>query len=186
MKVISVWSPKGGVGKTTLACHLAAGLLKHKQRVVGVDLDPQESWVWMHKQGRLPFPVLSAYPATQPDADFMVVDHPPRAEFPPHGGLVVVPLRAGALDYQAWEQAKGAVAGKKTLLVFNAVDGRRSEEQQVVASFPGVLTISNLAAIPKVTGWGATIFHNGVERLPSINHARAQFDALLAEVLKLA
>lgn len=41
-KVVSMINWKGGVGKTTLTLHLAAGLaLQHKKRVLLIDLDPQ-------------------------------------------------------------------------------------------------------------------------------------------------
>lgn len=39
--VISVSNQKGGVGKTTTACSLAAGLKKRGYRVLAIDLDPQ-------------------------------------------------------------------------------------------------------------------------------------------------
>jgi cellulose synthase operon protein YhjQ len=41
MKVVSVVSAKGGVGKTTLAANLAAALAASGRRVVAVDFDPQ-------------------------------------------------------------------------------------------------------------------------------------------------
>jgi chromosome partitioning protein len=40
-KVISVSNQKGGVGKTTTTCSVAAGLKKRGFRVLAVDLDPQ-------------------------------------------------------------------------------------------------------------------------------------------------
>lgn len=40
-RVISVSNQKGGVGKTTTTCSLAAGLKKRGFRVLAVDLDPQ-------------------------------------------------------------------------------------------------------------------------------------------------
>src|SRR5215470_16787592 len=41
MTVIAVFNQKGGVGKTTTALNLLAGVAQRKQRPLGIDLDPQ-------------------------------------------------------------------------------------------------------------------------------------------------
>ncbi len=41
MAIIGVFNQKGGVGKTTTALNLLAAIAQHRQRPVGIDLDPQ-------------------------------------------------------------------------------------------------------------------------------------------------
>jgi cellulose biosynthesis protein BcsQ len=43
MVLICFASPKGGVGKTTLAANVASGLSRAGQKVIALDLDPQNT-----------------------------------------------------------------------------------------------------------------------------------------------
>ena len=43
MALICFASPKGGVGKTTLAANVASGLSRAGQKVIALDLDPQNT-----------------------------------------------------------------------------------------------------------------------------------------------
>lgn len=59
--IISLLNQKGGVGKTTLAVHLATALaLEHSLRVLLIDADPQGSALdWSaSRAGEAPFPVV--------------------------------------------------------------------------------------------------------------------------------
>jgi len=89
MKVIVLANQKGGVGKSTLVIHLAAGLAQQKKRVLVCDADPQNtSYRWSQNSKSLPFTVerLSEEKVNLflqkriNDYDYCLVDCPPAAE----------------------------------------------------------------------------------------------------------
>src|SRR5664279_5617787 len=65
MQVIALISQKGGVGKSTLAVHLATEANAQGQRVLLLDLDPQGSAMeWANRRGDRPPDVSGANPAS--------------------------------------------------------------------------------------------------------------------------
>lgn len=89
--IVALLNKKGGVGKTTLALHLAGAWAAQGMRVLVIDADPQGSALdWSEQRGRerLPrlFGVLGLARETlhrelseiARDADHVVVDGPPR------------------------------------------------------------------------------------------------------------
>ena len=147
IKVISILQQKGGVGKTTIAVHLATQIkeLFPGIKVALADADPQKSaTVWLRDnkevtgvdvyhvaddiEGKQLMDELSAI-----DADLVIVDLPPaiasismRAAL--YSDLMLVPVGASALDIEAAKHAidvcKEAIeldSTKKFLLVPNRV-----------------------------------------------------------------
>jgi chromosome partitioning protein len=89
--IIALLNQKGGVGKTTLALHLAGAWANAGRRVVVIDADPQGSaldWSQQRAKEGLPrhFGVLglardtlhSEAPEIAHDADHVLIDGPPR------------------------------------------------------------------------------------------------------------
>lgn len=89
--IVALLNQKGGVGKTTLALHLAGRWASQGRRVLVVDADPQGSaldWSEQRARERLPrlFGVLGLaretlhreLPAIAADADHVIVDGAPR------------------------------------------------------------------------------------------------------------
>lgn len=116
MKVLSVISQKGGVGKTTLATALAVEATRDGKRTVIFDLDPQASasfWMDTRKDDAL---AISTVPAARlshmlgavrdAGADLVIVDTPPFAkdigfEAASQADFVLIPTRPAVLDVMA-------------------------------------------------------------------------------------
>lgn len=88
MEVISVLNQKGGVGKTTLAVHIATGFARLKNRVLLIDADPQGSALdWAAaREGEALFPVAGMpknsihkeLPPLAKGYETVIIDGPPR------------------------------------------------------------------------------------------------------------
>jgi chromosome partitioning protein len=116
MKVLSLVSQKGGVGKTTLATALAVACHQNGKQVVLIDLDPQASasfWMDTRKDDAL---AVTSTPASRlqhvlaaakdAGADLAIVDTPPFAkdiafEAAERADFILIPTRPAVLDVMA-------------------------------------------------------------------------------------
>lgn len=117
--LIAVLNQKGGVGKTTLAVHLAAAFALGGERVLLVDADPQGSALdWSASRAAEPlFPVVGMpkatlhkdLPALARDYDAVVIDGPPRVNELARSAImaadiVVIPVQPSPYDVWAAEE----------------------------------------------------------------------------------
>ncbi|KTQ96339.1 cobyrinic acid a,c-diamide synthase [Aureimonas ureilytica] len=120
--IVALLNQKGGVGKTTLALHLAGEWATRDRRVTLIDADPQGSALdWSQQRGReglrrlfgaigLPRDTLHREaPELYRDADLVVIDGPPRVAALMRSALlaadlVLIPVQPSPLD--GWASAE--------------------------------------------------------------------------------
>ena len=120
--IIALLNQKGGVGKTTLALHLAGALAAHGRRSVVVDADPQGSALdWSQARAASAAPRLFGVvglaretlhrevPEIARGVDHVVIDGPPRVTALARSALlaadlVLIPVQPSALD--GWASAE--------------------------------------------------------------------------------
>lgn len=185
MKTVVVASSKGGVGKTTLATHLAAQSALSGRRTVLVDADPQGSSTrWCERRAELESAVLpvdgtrKAWRKRIPDdTQQMVVDAPAGAmaasleTFLELADAVVVPVQPSALDIEATvpfldSLARLPAVRKGSLrvgLVGNKLKPWTNASQQAVAllqqwPYPVVAQLRDSQAYVLLTGLGRSLF----------------------------
>jgi chromosome partitioning protein len=115
-KVIAILNQKGGVGKTTLAVHLATALARKKRAVILLDADPQGSALdWAAaRHGDPLFPVVGLpkssihkeLPALAASYELVIIDGPPRVYDVARSAimaadLVLVPVQPSPYDVWA-------------------------------------------------------------------------------------
>ncbi len=144
-QVVAFAQHKGGVGKTTLTIHLACALLARGKTVSLIDLDPQGSISFWHRErqaaaGEAVPPELQAVDIDKARAtltrlkkrsDFVLIDCPPHGDrelrFAARAAdLVVVPVQLSPMDLWATLPTLETIgkAGGQVLLVANRVPPR--------------------------------------------------------------
>ena len=162
MKVITVISQKGGVGKTTTAVHLAVEAECRGYATVIFDLDPQASAsTWGDTRREFSeFPAVQAVQASRLEkmieaaaaqkADLVIIDSAPNADSASlmaaeKADLIIVPCRPAAFDLNAIGTTLKAakLANKPAWVLLNAVasQGRIGEEAATALKSQGVQVI---------------------------------------------
>jgi chromosome partitioning protein len=202
MRVVTLASTKGGVGKTTLCSALAVRAAEESKRVALLDLDPQESLAsWWTRRGRTKNPKLFEIDATTEAIELLLSEGwewvfvdtgPAKIELIEPGiavaDLVLIPTRPSAFDI---EQAAITVElcethGKRHAFVLNhAPAGAKLTKSSVAFLQQGGSTVIETPITFRQSYMAAVTVGKSGPEIEKAGAARREIDALWTAVSEL-
>jgi chromosome partitioning protein len=205
--IIAIANSKGGVGKSTLAVHLAAWLHKQGHRVTLADCDTQQSsseWIREAVPGinavRLDNPdeILNDLPTLNQDCDYVIADGPGSQTETSRAlllraDLAIVPCKASMLEVRALakatevlRQAQDIRGGKPAAVIVLSMVGRnyRLTQDMKEAAAALALPLASTSMILRqiyadAPGQGAVVWGMGTRA----HEAATEVDQLFREIL---
>ena len=187
MKIVSIWNPKGGQGKSLIAINLAGACSRLNMKPLVIDEDPQGTAMLFHNGGNLPFEVVQGMPKEKPDADIVIIDHTARDWTIPRANTVIMPTKPTRSDVATYMDALERLKpeGKKLIPVVTDGDMRRTSEKNVCLALrkTGAFELKASGVYSRASDQYRTIFDDALNGAYKINERRAEFESILTAVL---
>jgi len=187
IKVVSVWNPKGGQGKSMLALNLAAAANEMGLKPLVICQDQQGTSLNYFREGNLPFKVIDVIPKSQPDADIVIIDHQASDWEVPSTSLIVMPLKPARDQYATYLDAykRAKVEGRRILTVVTDGQAHRKSEKTTSDYLrgEGAFVIPSSGVFSRAADEYRTIFDPSMNKAYKINTRRKEVTAILAALL---
>ena len=187
IKLISIWNPKGGQGKSMLAINLAAASVELGLKPLVVCQDPQGTSMLYFKFRNLPFDVLDSVPNNRPDADIVIFDHQASDWEVPQNYLIVMPLKPARDQYATYIDAysRAELLGKRIITI--ATDGQehRASENETIEYLrgKGAFIIPSSGVFSRASSEYLTIFDPKMNKAYKVQERRMEINKILAAIL---
>ncbi len=195
MKILSIWNQKGGVGKSTLAIHLAAGYAAKGLKVGIADMDTQRTCLTFFNNAENPeFTVFKDFPSEEKskDLDVLICDHSPErsSDNDPvdFSDLVIIPICASAVDAWSTLPAVESLTNRKDFKKLIVVN-RFQKARKLMADFVGVggfehdLIINERAIYARTLANFSTVYApRKLSTAYGLKSARTEIDELIKKI----
>ncbi len=191
-KLVNIWNPKGGQGKSMIAINLAAAAVEMGLKPLVICQDPQGTSRMIYAGGRLPFEVISSIPQEKPDANLVLIDHQASDWELPKGRIVLMPVKPARTQYKTYVDARKLAekAGKQVITVVTDAQHHRAEERATAERLveKGAIEIPSSGVFSRADAQLMTIFDPEMNKAYKVKDRRGDFmkilGALMAEVLE--
>lgn len=187
IKVVSIWNPKGGQGKSMLAINLAAAAVEMGIKPLVICQDQQGTSLSYYRAGNLPFEVVDEIPASRPEADIVLFDHQASEWEVPRNNLILMPLKPARDQYSTYIDAykRAEALGKQIITVVTDCQNHRANEKETTdyLQSKGALVIPSSGVFSRAASEYRTIFDMEMNKAYKVRERRADISRVLGALL---
>lgn len=186
-RVISIWNPKGGQGKSMLAINLAAAAVEIGLVPLVICQDQQGTSMHYYRAGNLPFRVINEFPESKPDADLVIIDQQASDWAVPQPSLLVMPLKPDRDQYATYVDAKKMAMQKNKNIITVVTDGQAHRASEKATSdhlkSKGAHVIPSSGVFSRASKDYRTIFDPALNGAYKIKERRRDISGILGAIM---
>lgn len=187
IRLVSIWNPKGGQGKSMLAINLAAASVELGLKPLLICQDQQGTVMLYFKAGNLPFEVMDTIPITRPDADIIFFDHQASEWSVPNNHTLVMPLKPARDQYATYIDAykRAEALGKQIITIVTDGQEHRASEKETTEYLrgKGAFVIPASGVFSRAASQYLTIFDAKMNKAYKVRERRAEISKILGAIL---
>ncbi|EGR2026360.1 hypothetical protein DYB89_14875 [Vibrio cholerae] len=187
MKIIHVWNPKGGQGKSMCTINLAAATIELGKKVLVICQDPQGTTSLYAKYGSLPFEVVATIPTERPNVDVIFFDHQASDWEVPKGELLVMPLKPARDQYATYKDASLRAEKQDKRIITIVTDGNQHRQSEVditeALKKRGAFVIPSSGVFSRASDDYVSIFDSKLNRAYKVADRRREFLQIMTHIL---
>lgn len=186
-KLVSIWNPKGGQGKSMLALNLAAASVEMGLTPLVICQDQQGTSMNYYRAGNLNFDVIDSLPDTPPEADIIFFDHQASDWEVPATKLLVMPLKPARDQYATYIDARKRAEAKGKDVIAIVTDGQMHRQSEQATSdyldAKGAFVIPSSGVFSRAAEEYRSIYDPALNKAYKVAERRKEINKILGAIL---